>query len=98
MRTLRTVLLLLGCTASVPAHAQAPLGVGTPQAAFAGGPIHLSPRTVNMLRAQYKGDNVPQVPQPFRGQLDTALAGLDWKRAEAVKKALGGQGWYRCRR
>ncbi len=88
MRTTRVVLLLLGCVAGVPARAQAPLAVGTPQAAFAGGPIHLSPRAANMLRAQFKGDNVPQVPQPFRGQLDAALAGLDWKRAEAVKKAL----------
>jgi hypothetical protein len=88
MRTLPTVLLLLAAAASMPVHAQAPLAVGPPGAAFAGGPIHLSPRAANMLRAQYKGDNVPLVPQPFRGQLDTALMGLDWKRAEAVKKTL----------
>ena len=88
MWTRRIVLLLLGAVTSGPAHAQAPLAVGTPQAAFDGGPIHLSPRAAAMLRAQYKGDNVPQVPQPFRGQLDTALVGMDWKRAEAVKKAL----------
>src|ERR1019366_8951994 len=88
MWTTRIVLLLLGAVTSGAAHAQAPLAVGTPQAAFDGGPIHLSPRAAAMLRAQYKGDNVPQVPQPFRGQLDTALVGMDWKRAEAVKKAL----------
>ena len=88
MRTFGGVVLLLAITASRPALAQAPLPVGPPQAAFAGGPIRLSPRAANMLRAQFNGDNVPQVPQPFRGQLDTALAGLDWKRAEAVKKAL----------
>jgi hypothetical protein len=91
MRTTPIILLLLCLGASIPAHAQAPLTTGTPQAAFAGSPIHLSPRAANMLRSQYKGDNVPQVPQPFRGQLDTALAGLDWKRAEAVKKALVAQ-------
>jgi hypothetical protein len=85
---MRIVRLLLGLAATVPAHAQAPLATGTPQAAFAGGPIRLSPRAATMLRAQYNGDNVPQVPQPFRSQLDTALVSMDWKRAEAVKKTL----------
>jgi hypothetical protein len=70
------------------ALAQGPPDVGTPQAAFAGGPIRLSSHAAAMLREHYQGDKVPQIPQPFRGRLDTALAGRDWPRLEVVKKQL----------
>jgi hypothetical protein len=87
MRTTSTVLLLL-CQLASGARAQAPLDVGTPQAAFAGGPIRLSGHAMAMLREHYDGDKVPQIPQPFRGRLDTALAARDWQRVDAVKKQL----------
>ncbi|HEX3991454.1 MAG TPA: hypothetical protein VHX39_09820, partial [Acetobacteraceae bacterium] len=70
MRTTGIVLLLL-CQIAVGARAQAPLDVGSPQAAFAGGPIRLSRHAANMLREHYQGDQVPLVPQPLRGRLDT---------------------------
>jgi hypothetical protein len=77
------MLLLVGA-----AHAQAPLEVGSPEAAFAGGPLRLSKNALSLLRAHYQGDKVPLVPQPLRGRLDTALAGRDWPRVEALKKEL----------
>jgi hypothetical protein len=83
-------LLLLFAAASGVADAQvaAPLDVGSPDAAFAGGPIKLSKISLALLREHYQGDKVPLVPQPWRGRLDTALIGGDWPRAEAVKKEL----------
>jgi hypothetical protein len=87
MRPKSVVLLLLFLIAS-GALAQTPLDVGTPQAAFAGGPIRLSRHAAGLLREHYQGDKVPQIPQPFRGRLDTALAGRDWQRVEAEKKQL----------
>ena len=86
MRT--TLVLLLLCCLAGPVRAQAPLEVGSPESAFAGGPIHLSRHAAGMLRSHYQGDKVPLVPQPFRGKLDTALAGFDWPRVEATKKQL----------
>ena len=87
MRPTGVVLLLL-CQIASDARAQAPLDVGTPQAAFAGGPIRLSSHAAGLLREHYQGDKVPQIPQPFRTRLDAALAGRDWQRVEAVKKQL----------
>ena len=87
MRPTGVVLLLL-CQIASGALAQAPQDVGAPQAAFAGGPIRLSSRAVALLREHYQGDKVPQIPQPFRGRLDTALTGHDWQRVEAVKQQL----------
>lgn len=93
MRTTRDLVLLL-CLVASPVllastvRAQAPVDVGSPQAAFAGGPIHLSRHATVLLRQHYQGDKVPLVPQPFRGRLDTALAALDWPRVEAAKKEL----------
>jgi hypothetical protein len=83
-------LLLLFAVASGAADAQValPLDVGSPEAAFAGGPIKLSKISAALLRAHYLGDKVPLVPQPWRGRLDAALLGGDWPRAEAVKKEL----------
>jgi len=77
------IMLLVG-----QAHAQVPLEVGTPETAFSGGPIRLSKNALAVLRVHYQGDKVPLVPQPFRGRLDTALAGHDWARVEALKKDL----------
>jgi hypothetical protein len=87
MRTTGIVLLLL-CQMAVGARAQAPLDVGSPQAAFAGGPIRLSRHAANMLREHYQGDQVPLVPQPLRSRLDTALAGHDWQRLDTLKQQL----------
>lgn len=87
MRPTGVVLLLL-CQVAAGGRAQPALDVGTPQAAFAGGPIRLSPHAVAMLREHYHGDKVPQIPQPFRGRLDTALAGRDWQQVEVVKQQL----------
>jgi hypothetical protein len=70
------------------AHAQAPLEVGAPASAFAGGPIHLTKNQAAMLLAHYQGDKVPLVPQPFRGKLDLALLGRDWPKVEGEKKGL----------
>jgi hypothetical protein len=67
---------------------QAQLEVGSPDGAFAGGPIKLSRNAVAMLRNHYHGDYVPLIPQPFRGKLDTALLLRDWPRVEALKKEL----------
>jgi len=85
----RTLLLLLvfWCFAG-QARAQMPLEIGSPESAFAGGPIHLSKNAVTLLRAHYQGDKVPLVPQPFRGKLDLALQGRDWPRVEVLKKGL----------
>jgi hypothetical protein len=80
--------LLTVCLLAAPSRAQNPIEQGSPAAAFAGGPIHLSSATEARLRAQFHGDNVPLVPQPFRGRLDTALVARDWRQVEAVKKAL----------
>jgi hypothetical protein len=82
------VVLLVLCCATGHARAQSPLEVGAPDIAFAGGPLHLSKNAIAALHAHYQGDKVPLVPQPFRGKLDTALAGRDWPRLEAEKKAL----------
>jgi hypothetical protein len=87
MRATCIVLLLL-CQFASGARAQAPADVGPPQAAFAGGPIRLSRHAVGLLREHYQGDNVPQVPQPLRGRLDTALAVHDWQQVEALKQQL----------
>src|SRR5882724_11049881 len=87
VRTTVVFLMMFSVLAS-NARAQSPLDVGTPESAFAGGPIHLSRNAVALLRAHYQGDKVPVVPQPYRGKLDTALLGLDWSRVEAVKKEL----------
>jgi hypothetical protein len=84
VRTIGVMFLLL-CQV---AQAQTPQDVGSAQMAFAGGPIRLSGHAVDLLREHYQGDNVPLVPQPFRGQLDKALAGGDWQQVYAVKQAL----------
>jgi hypothetical protein len=91
MRTRRLLVPLLCCLVGCltgPARAQVPLDAGTPESAFAGGPIRLSRAASASLRAQYQGDKVPIIPQPFRGKLDTALIARDWPKVEAVKKEL----------
>ena len=80
--------LLIAWVAAVPARGETAIARGSPQAAFAGGPIHLSGAAEARLRGQYHGDNVPVVPQPFRTWLDAALLAGDWRQVEAVKKAL----------
>jgi len=88
VHAIRFVPLLCALIVAGPVSAQSPVDIGSPQAAFAGGPIHLSLHAATRLRAHFQGDKVPVVPQPFRGRLDTALAGLDWPKLEAVKKEL----------
>ena len=83
---MRAIVAIL-CLLAGAARAQTPQ-VGAPDAAFSGGPIKLSPAAVTRLRAHYKGDNVPLIPQPFRARLDTAFAARDWARVEAAKKDL----------
>ncbi len=72
--------------AQTPPAVQAELG--SPEAAFAGGPIKLSKGAAALLRSHYQGDKVPIIPQPFRGRLDTALAARDWPRIETIKKEM----------
>jgi hypothetical protein len=84
----RVALLTFCLAAANPVLAQAPLDVGSPEAAFSGGPIHLSKHAAALLRAHYQGDKVPLISRPLRIRLDAALAGLDWPRVEAVKKEL----------
>ncbi len=79
--------MLIACLLAAPVRAE-PIERVSPQAAFAGGPIHLSTLAEGRLRSQFHGDNVPLIPPPFRERLDTALAAGDWRQIEAVKKAL----------
>ncbi len=87
---MRAVLVLLACCfmTTGSAEAQTPLDLGTPEAAFSGGPIRLSKTSLAALRQHYQGDKVPLIPQPFRGRLDQALAGRDWPKVLAAKKEL----------
>ena len=64
-----------------------PLDVGSPDAAFAGGPIRLTKAAAARLREHFHGDKVPIVPLPARRVLDTALNAQDWAgmRAGLVK-------------
>jgi len=87
MRTYLAFLLIASLLAS-QSPAQTAIERVSPQAAFAGGPIHPSARAETRLRAHFHGDNVPLVPSPFRGRLDTALAARDWRGIDAAKKAL----------
>jgi hypothetical protein len=87
VRTTFCILVLIGLHAGL-ARAQAPLGFGSPEAAFAGGPIHLSRTAAGMLRSHYDGDKVPLISQPFRGRLDMALLNGDWTQVETAKKEL----------
>ena len=97
-------LLLCGASfAGRPAHAQGAsnlglplpqtaysrLETGSPEVAFAGGPIRLSLMAGRILSARWPGDKVPIVPEPFRGQLDTALVAHDWPRLLVRKADLG---------
>jgi hypothetical protein len=82
------ILLLLVSLAAAPVQAQVPIDLVSPEAAFAGGPIHLSPAAEARLTAQFHGGKVPLIPQPFRGRLDTALAAKDWRQVDVAKKAL----------
>ncbi len=87
MRAILVLVLAVLCLAA-PARAQLPLDAGSPESAFAGGPIRLSKNAAGVLRAHYQGDRVPLIPQPFRGKLDNALLGRDWPRVEAEKNQL----------
>ncbi len=82
------VSFLAGSARAQTAFDAAPLDTGSPEAAFAGGPIRLTKASAAMLREHFKGDNVPLVPQPFRTRLDVALATRDWPRVEAAKRDL----------
>ena len=84
----RPVMLVFLIVFGLLTGAQAPLEAGSPDAAFAGGPIKLSRGAAGMLRNHFHGDNVPLIPQPFRTKLDAALLLRDWPRLEAVKKDL----------
>ncbi|MBS0639291.1 MAG: hypothetical protein U1E70_00670 [Acetobacteraceae bacterium] len=102
LRALILMLLAADPSMSTSANAQSrPLGTplpegsfsrletGTPEAAFAGGPIRLSPTADRILRARFSGDKVPIVPDPFRQQLDAAFIARDWSRVMARKADLG---------
>jgi hypothetical protein len=78
-----------GLGAPLPESAFSRLEVGPPEAAFADGPLRLSPNAIRILRARFPGDKVPIIPQPFRQQLDTALVARDWSRVMERKRDLG---------
>lgn len=84
--SVRAIVLTL-CLLAGAAHAQTS-ETGPPEAAFAGGPIKLTPAAAQRLRTHFQGDKVPQVPQPFRGRLDTLLLAHDWRGLDAAKKDL----------
>lgn len=102
LRALILMLLVADPTLSTTANAQtrglgtplpettfSRLETGTPAAAFAGGPIRLSPTAERILGSRFQGDKVPIVPEPFRQQLDAAFAARDWQRVMARKSDLG---------
>lgn len=84
--SVRAIFVML-CLLSGAAQAQNQ-EIGTPETAFSGGPIKLSPAAASRLRTHFQGDKVPLVPQPFRGKLDSALAVRDWAKVDAAKKEL----------
>jgi hypothetical protein len=75
--------------APLPQGAFSPLPVGTPDAAFAGSPLRLSPNDHRLLASRFRNDKVPVIPQPFAGQLDAALQAGNWTRVMARKADLG---------
>lgn len=83
---MRAIVLTL-CLLAWAAKAQ-DAGTGTPEAAFAGGPIKLSAAAAQRLRTHFQGDKVPQVPQPFRARLDTLMLAHDWRGLDAARKEL----------
>jgi hypothetical protein len=82
------VILVVAGLLTASARAQSPLELGTPETAFAGGPIRLSRTAAAMLRSHYENDKVPLVPQPYRGKLDAALLAHDWPKLDTLKKEL----------
>jgi hypothetical protein len=78
-----------GLGAPLPESAFSPLQTGSAEAAFADGPLQLSPNALRILRARFPGDKVPIIPQPFRQQLDAALVARDWSRVMERKRDLG---------
>jgi hypothetical protein len=70
-----------------PAVAQGP-ELGTPEQAFADGPITLTPVSVALLKDAYPGGKVPVIPMPFRKRLDTALASGNAPALEAARREI----------
>jgi hypothetical protein len=94
------LVLTVGIPASASAQTQPGLGaplpqaafsrpdLGTPEAAFADGPIRLSPTAIRLLQARFQGDKVPLTPEPFRRQLDVNFTARDWSKVMARKSDL----------
>jgi hypothetical protein len=71
---MRRFLLSLSLLLLIPtAQAQIAPETGPPEAAFAGGPIRLTPISVNLLTHAFPGGKVPIIPMPHRARLDAAL-------------------------
>lgn len=62
--------------------------MGTPEQAFAGGPIRLSEGMAAALRTQYKDTGIPIIPQPLAGKMDAALLAHDWRAVAARRREL----------
>lgn len=68
-----TMLLLLPTAQAQVAPETGRPETGPPEAAFAGGPIRLTPISLNLLNHAYPGGKVPIIPMPHRARLDAAL-------------------------
>ena len=86
--TMRKMLVLTIALLAGTARAQPSAEIGSPEAAFAGGPIRPSKTATETMRKHFQGDKVPIIPQPWRGKLDAALAVRDWALVETRKKEL----------
>lgn len=87
---MRRFLLSLPCLLLIPAaQAQFVPETGTPEAAFANGPIRLTPVSLNLLTHAFPDGKVPVIPMPHRARLDTALLAGAPGPLEARIKELG---------
>ncbi len=87
---MRRFLLSLPCLLLISAaQAQFAPETGTPEAAFANGPIRLTPVSLNLLAHAFPNGKVPVIPMPHRARLDAALLAGAPGPLEARIKELG---------
>lgn len=84
MRTWMVYLFILTGTAQAQINPE----TGTPEAAFAGGPIRLTPVSRTLLNSAYPDARVPIIPMPHRARLDAALLGGNPASLTARRKEL----------
>jgi hypothetical protein len=79
---------LVALCLAVPARAQFVPETGPPDAAFAGGPIRLTPVARTLLKTSFPNDLLPLVPMPHRARLDAALVAANAASLAAAKREL----------